>query len=268
VSRPQGEQPLHTAAPGDRLPGTGPAAVRVTDVLGAGVLAGFSGRGGGVSAPPYAALNLGLRIGDDQAAVLANRAALAASCGLQADELAWMRQVHGNDVGYVGAGSTGPAEPVDAIFTDVPGRALCVLVADCVPVLIADPVARIAGAAHAGRQGLVAGVVQALIEAMTGAGAQPDRMRAITGPAICGGCYEVPGELQASVAAAVPQARCATSWGTAGLDISAGVHEQLRQAGVGWSAADGRCTRESADLFSYRRDGLTGRLAGLVWLAP
>jgi copper oxidase (laccase) domain-containing protein len=93
-------------------------------------------------------------------------------------------------------------------------------------------------------------------------------MRAITGPAICGGCYEVPPELQASVSAQVPQARCATSWGTAGLDITAGVQEQLRQAGVGWAAADGRCTRETPALFSYRRDGMTGRQAGLVWLAP
>jgi polyphenol oxidase len=114
----------------------------------------------------------------------------------------------------------------------------------------------------------VAGVVPALVAAMARAGADPARMRAITGPAICGGCYEVPADLQASVAAEVPPARCTTSWGTAGLDIAAGVRAQLRLAGVGWPAGDGRCTRESADLFSYRRDGMTGRLAGLVWLAP
>jgi copper oxidase (laccase) domain-containing protein len=129
-------------------------------------------------------------------------------------------------------------------------------------------VARIAGAAHAGRQGLARGVVPALISAMSAAGADPARMRAITGPAICGGCYEVPAELQDTVAALVPASRCRTSTGSAGLDIAAGVRAQLRQAGVGFTAADGRCTRESAGLFSYRRDGTTGRLAGLVWLAP
>ncbi len=221
-----------------------------------------------VSGPPYESLNLGLGVGDDQAAVTTNRALLAAACGLAPADLAWMRQVHSASVSYVGAGSVGPAEPTDAIFTDVPGRAMCVLVADCVPVLVADPVARFVGAAHAGRQGLLAGVVPALVSAMAAAGADPARMRAITGPAICGSCYEVPADLQAAVAAVVPAARSQTSWETAGLDIAAGVHAQLRAAGVGWSARDGRCTRESADLYSYRRDGTTGRLAGLIWLTP
>jgi polyphenol oxidase len=236
--------------------------------LGDGVFAAFSRRDGGASGAPYASLNLGLGIGDDAAAVAANRAGLAAACGLAGDGLAWMRQVHGSNVCYVGPGSAGPGEPADGMFTDVPGLALCVLVADCVPVLVADPVARIAGAAHAGREGLVAGVVPALVAAMTSAGASPARMRAMTGPAICGGCYEVPADLQARVAATAPAARCQTRAGTAGLDIAAGVRAQLTAAGVGRTAADGRCTRESADLFSYRRDGTTGRFAGLVWLAP
>ena len=177
--------------------------------LGEGVFAAFSGRAGGVSGPPYESLNLGLGVGDDPAAVAANREALAGACGLAAGDLAWMRQVHGADVCYLGAGTAQPPGPVDAIFTDVPGRALCVLVADCVPVLVADPVARIVGAAHAGREGMVAGVVPALVSAMAAAGASPARMRALTGPAICGGCYEVPPDLQERVSAAVPQARCA-----------------------------------------------------------
>ena len=177
-----------------------------------------------------------------------------------------MRQVHGAAVCYLGPGIAQPPGPADAIFTDVPGRALCVLVADCVPVLVADPVAGIAGAAHAGREGMVAGVVPALVDAMTLAGAEPGRMRAVIGPAICGRCYEVPAAMQDRVAAAVPQARCATSAGTTGLDLAAGVRAQLEAASVGTVQADGRCTRESGELFSYRRDGTTGRLAGLVWL--
>jgi YfiH family protein len=236
--------------------------------LGDGVLTAFSGRAGGVSPPPYQELNLGLGVSDEPAAVQANRAALALACGLPPASLTFMRQVHGADVWYAGTGSAEPPEPVDAMFTDEPGRALCVLVADCVPVLVADPVARLVGAAHAGREGLVAGVVPALVAAMTAAGARPARMRAVTGPAICGGCYEVPPEMRGSVSATVPAARCDTFAGTAGLDIGAGVRAQLAGAGVGSVTADGRCTRESDGLYSYRRDGLTGRFAGLVWLAP
>lgn len=235
--------------------------------LGDGVRAGFSGRPGGFSQAPYDALNLGLGVGDEPTAVTANRSALAAACGLALADLTWMRQVHGSDVWYAGAGAAEPPGPVDAMFTDVPGRALCVLVADCVPVLIADPEARIVGVAHAGREGLAAGVVPALVSAMTAAGARPARMRALTGPAICGACYEVPAELQARVGAAVPAAACTTAAGTCGLDIPAGVRAQLELAGVDEAGADGRCTRESPGLYSYRRDGRTGRGAGLIWLA-
>jgi polyphenol oxidase len=235
--------------------------------LGDRVLAAFSGRSGGVSSPPYRALNLGLGVGDDPAAVLANRDAVAQACGLPPGQLTFMRQIHGADVWYAGPDMGQPPGPVDAMFTDRPGKALCVLVADCVPVLVADSAARLVGAAHAGREGLVAGVVPALIAAMVAAGARPARMRAVTGPAICGRCYEVPAEMQARVSAIVPAARCVTLAGTSGLDIAAGVRAQLADAGVASITADGRCTRESGDLYSYRRDGITGRFAGLVWLS-
>jgi hypothetical protein len=236
--------------------------------LGDDVAVAFSGRAGGVSKPPYQSLNLGLGVGDEPADVRANRAALARACGLAPASLTFMRQVHSADVWYAGPGSPEPPDPVDAMFTDEPGRALCVLVADCVPVLIADPGARIVGAAHAGREGMVAGVVPALVAAMTAAGASPARMRAVTGPAICGGCYEVPEPMRARVGAVVPAASCDTFAGTAGLDISTGVRAQLAAAGVGSIAADRRCTRESGGLYSYRRDGITGRFAGLIWLVP
>jgi polyphenol oxidase len=235
--------------------------------LGDGVLGGFSSRVGGSSRPPYDSLNLGLSIGDDQDDVLANRDALAAACDLAVASLTWMRQVHGRDVWYAGSDSATPPGPVDAMFTDRPGQALCVLVADCAPVLLADPGARIVGAAHAGREGLAAGVVPALISAMTAAGASPARMRAVIGPAICGRCYEVPADLQAKVGSFVPAAACSTATGTCGLDIAAGLRAQLAAAGVARVGADGRCTGESPDLYSYRRDGRTGRFAGLVWLA-
>jgi polyphenol oxidase len=224
-------------------------------------------RNGGVSGDPFTSLNLGLATGDDRESVAANRKLVSARCGLQAGDLAWMRQVHGAEVRYACRGGLQDGSS-DAMFTDVAGLALAVLVADCVPVLVADPQARLAGVAHSGRAGLAAGVVPALVTAMTAAGGQPDRMHALIGPAICGRCYEVPEQMRAEVSAVVPEAGCSTSQGTPGLDIVAGVTAQLAAAGVSSARSDGRCTRESDDLYSYRRDGTTGRFAGLVWLEP
>ena len=154
------------------------------------------------------------------------------------------------------------------MFTDVPARALVVLVADCAPVLLADPEARIVGAAHAGREGMAAGVVTELVTAMSDAGADPARMRAVIGPHICGGCYEVPAQMRARVAEQVPEAACVTRAGTPGIDVGTGIEAQLARAGVRAFTADPRCSAETPELYSYRRDGRTGRFAGLVWLAP
>jgi polyphenol oxidase len=237
--------------------------------LGAGVRAVFTDRLGGVSSPPFEWLNLGAGAGDAPESVAANRELLAAACGLRVSDIAWMRQVHGTSVRYAGPErAAAPPEPADASFTDVPGVAVAVLAADCLPVLVADPVARIVGAAHAGREGMLAGVVPALVSAMCSAGASPGRMRAVTGPGICGGCYEVPAEMRDRAAAAVPASGCSTRAGTPGIDIRAGVHAQLAALGVTEVAADSRCTKESAELFSHRRDGRTGRFAGLAWLVP
>jgi polyphenol oxidase len=238
-------------------------------LLGPGIGYLVTDRRGGASTGPFGTLNLGLAVGDDPMAVTANRQRVAGSCGLQPEDIAWMTQVHGAVVRYAGPGWAGDAAgSCDAIFTDAPRLALAVQVADCVPVLVAEPVGRLAGAAHAGRAGLAAGVVTALVTAMTAAGGQPGRMRALIGPAICGGCYEVPAAMQDEVSAVVPEARCQTRAGTAGLDLVAGVAAQLAAAGVGQVSRDGRCTRESADLYSHRRDGTTGRFAALAWLGP
>jgi polyphenol oxidase len=236
--------------------------------LGPGVRYWFTGRDGGRSRAPYESLNLGAGVGDNPAAVTANRELAAMRCGLDRPGIAWMRQVHGSQVRYADRRWLAQdPQPCDALYTDVPGLCLGVLVADCVPVLMADHDAGLAGAAHAGREGMVAGVIPALVGAMTAAGASPDRIRAVIGPAICGGCYEVPEPMRARVSADVPAASCQTRAGTPGLDIVAGVRAQLAAAGVAAIDQDARCTRESADLFSYRRDGTTGRFAGLVWLA-
>ncbi len=228
----------------------------------------FTDRWGGVSAVPYEELNLGGAVGDDPAAVRANRARAAGSLGIDPDLVVWMNQVHGRDVAVVdgpwGPGETVPA--VDAVVTARRGLALAVLTADCTPVLLADPVAGIAGAAHAGRPGLVAGVVPAAVEAMVALGAEPGRIVARSGPAVCGRCYEVPAGMRDEVSAVVPAARAETSWGTPAVDVVAGVHAQLAEAGVTDRLRSAVCTLESRDHFSYRRDRVTGRLAGYVWL--
>lgn len=227
----------------------------------------FTDRWGGVSAAPYEELNLGGAVGDDPGAVQANREIAAKSLGLGPADVVWMNQVHGTDVAVVdGPWGDAPVPEVDAIVTARRGLALAVLTADCVPVLLADPVAGIAAAAHAGRPGMVAGVVPAAVRAMTSLGADPARIVARTGPTVCGRCYEVPEAMRAEVAAVEPAAHAETSWGTPAVDVAAGVHAQLTRLGVSDREQSPVCTRESADHFSYRRDRTTGRLAGYVWL--
>jgi YfiH family protein len=150
----------------------------------------FTDRWGGVSAAPYEELNLGGAVGDDPEAVAANRELAAKSLGLDPARVVWMNQVHGADAVVVSAPwGERPVPQVDAVVTAERGLALAVLTADCTPVLLADPVAGIAAAAHAGRPGMVAGVVPAALRAMTELGADPARIVARTGPAVCGKCY-------------------------------------------------------------------------------
>ncbi|MFB7108809.1 peptidoglycan editing factor PgeF [Streptomyces sp. NPDC056291] len=227
----------------------------------------FTDRWGGVSAVPFEELNLGGAVGDDPGAVRANRELAAKSLGLDPDRVVWMNQVHGNDVAEVdGPWTTRLTPPVDGLVTATRGLALAVLTADCVPVLLADPVAGVVAAVHAGRPGMVKGVVPAAVDAMESLGARTDRITARTGPAVCGRCYEVPEAMRAEVAAVEPAAHSETSWGTPAVDVSAGVHAQLERLGVHDREQSPVCTRESGDHFSYRRDATTGRLAGYVWL--
>ncbi|MCD7437627.1 peptidoglycan editing factor PgeF [Streptomyces lincolnensis] len=227
----------------------------------------FTDRWGGVSAVPYEELNLGGAVGDDPDAVRTNRELAAKSLGLDPDRVVWMNQVHGADVAVVTAPwGDRPVPEVDATVTAERGLALAVLTADCTPVLLADPVAGIAGAAHAGRPGMVAGVVPAAVRAMIELGAEPSRIVARTGPAVCGRCYEVPETMRAEVAAVEPAAHAETSWGTPAVDVTAAVHTQLQRLGVRDRKRSPACTLESEDHFSYRRDRTTGRLAGYVWL--
>ena len=223
-------------------------------------------RRGGRSVSPYASFNLGDHVGDDPAAVAANRVRVARELAVPDDRLVWMSQVHGTGVAIVDGPQDGPVPDTDALVTATPGLVLCVLVADCVPVLLADPVAGVVAAVHAGREGFRRGVVPAALSAMASLGARARHVAALLGPAVCGECYEVPATMQADVARIAPEAAVRTRTGTAGLDLRAGVAQVLRKAGIPEVVHDPRCTVEDPHLFSHRRDGVTGRQAALVWL--
>lgn len=222
---------------------------------------GFTGRSAGRGTGPYAGLNLGGHVGDDAGQVEDNRRALAAELGLPRERVVFMNQVHGAEVVEVDGPWVGEPPAVDAVVTRAPDLAVAVLVADCVPVLLHDDDAGVLGAVHSGRPGLLARVVGQAIGAMRDLGARS--ISATVGPSVCGRCYEVPEEMARAAAATTP-ASAARSWtGTTAIDVAAGVVEQLAEEGVGVQWVPG-CTRESDDLYSYRRDGRTGRFAGVV----
>ncbi len=223
-------------------------------------------RAGGRSVAPFATFNLSAGVGDDPAAVAANRARASRELGIP---LVFLKQVHGTTVATVDTVPE-PGEPdrpdTDAVVTALPGVGIAVLAADCVPVLLADPGAGVVGAAHAGRVGAAAGVVPATVAAMEALGARRRAIEVLLGPAICGSCYEVPAAMQAEVDAALPGSAVRTRAGTPGLDLRAGIYHQLTALGVGKVGADLRCTNEEPTLYSHRGDGPTGRQAAITWL--
>lgn len=222
----------------------------------------FTDRWGSVGAGSPPSLDLGGGHEDDGTDPAASWARLTRAFGV--DSVVAMRQVHGAAV--VQVTSPEPSPPTcDALVTTAVGLPLCVRMADCVPVVLADATAGVVAVAHAGRRGVAAGVVGATVETMWANGAS--RIEAWVGPHICGGCYEVPATMRHEVAAVVPAAYACTTWGTPSLDLGAGVQAQLVAAGCIPVGHPAPCTREDENLFSYRRQGTrAGRLAGLVVL--
>jgi polyphenol oxidase len=223
-------------------------------------------RAGGVSAPPFDSFNLGDHVGDDPAAVAANRRRLARTIGLAENRIIWMNQVHGDRVATVQGPRKSAVDDTDALVTTAAGLALAVVSADCVPVLLADARAGVVAAVHAGRVGAQKGVVARAVGAMRAVGAHADDISALLGPAVSGRNYEVPEEMASAVEATLPGSRTTTARGTAGLDLRAGITRQLRELGIEAIDSDPRCTVADRSLFSHRRDNPTGRLASLVWM--
>ncbi|WP_369023370.1 peptidoglycan editing factor PgeF [Nocardia cyriacigeorgica] len=223
-------------------------------------------RVGGFSAAPYDSFNLGDHVGDDPQAVRRNRERLAETIGLPSQRLVWMEQIHSRNVEIVDGPRTEPVPATDALVTTVPGVALVVVTADCVPILLSDDEAGVIAAVHAGRIGARIGIVPRVLDAMVSVGARVDRIGAFLGPAASGRQYEVPAEMRADVERHLPGSATTTERGTPGLDLRAGLRRQLTTAGVGAVAVDPRCTIEDKTLFSHRRGAPTGRLGGVIWM--
>lgn len=236
-----------------------------------GARAFCSERAGGVSQEPYAGLNLGSHVGDDPQAVAENRARLRTRLPM---EPCWLDQVHGIEVFDADAGAV-PTHPprADAAITRTPGRVLAVLTADCLPVVIVDDAATVLGVAHAGWRGLVGGVLESMLASMARAAGAAPGWKAWIGPAIGPQAFEVGADVRDAFLAddAGSQSCFVARPGMPGkwlADLPELAARRLRRAGVTQIEQSGRCTvSEPARYFSYRRDGTTGRIATLAWLA-
>jgi YfiH family protein len=242
----------------------------------------FSTRLGGVSQPPFATLNLGGSIGDDLEAVRENRRRFFGVFGIQPPQVVRVRQVHGNAVLVVDAGLVRRAEfPTclvdervgrDALITDMPDLALVISTADCLPVLIQDPVHRVVAAVHAGWRGTTKRISARAVEAMAKAyGTHPAECRAAIGPGVRACCYEVDARVREAALAAGfvwEQHTVAARTDHWRLDLAGMNRAALEAAGVpaGQIEDIGLCTACRTDLFfSHRAEkGRTGRMMNFI----
>ncbi len=232
----------------------------------AGIYAGTSRRRGGVSTGSYASLNLALHVGDLPEAVLENRRRL----GLPAEPL-WLNQIHGDTVVDAGAFSAtkNPAGKIeaDAAYTTQAGVICAVLTADCLPILFCDRRATCVAAAHAGWRGLAGGIIERTVAALKVPG---EELLAWLGPAIGPRAYEVGGEVRDAFVQHNDEADSAFTSSRAGhwwMDMYQLARQRLQQCGVRAISGGDHCTwQEADDFYSYRRDGVTGRMASVIWI--
>lgn len=222
-------------------------------------------RAGGISRAPYESFNLGDHVGDDPEAVRQNRTRLRAALTLPAEPL-WLRQVHG--VHVVDAANASPGAAADGAWTDRPGVVCAVLTADCLPIFLCDQQGTKVALLHAGWRGLAGGIVDSGLRAMS---RPPEEVLVWFGPAIGPDSYEVGDDVRRVFLDDDPDAAGAFRPAGAGrwsADLYALARRQLRQRGVCAVNGGERCTlRERDTFYSFRRDGATGRMASLIWLA-
>ena len=230
-----------------------------------GITALSTTRQGGSSAEPWDSFNQGHHVEDDPSAVSANRARLLSALP-EGAAIQWLQQVHGTAVIKAGAGGTPEA---DACWSDQPGFACAVLTADCLPVLFASADGKVVGAAHAGWRGLLAGVLEATIEAMD---TDPLEILAWMGPAIGPDAFEVGPEVREAFTDSAPVGSAFAPSSRPGrymANLYQLARYRLAQAGVNRVHGGNRCTFiESDQFFSYRRDGTTGRMASVIVINP
>ncbi|MBU6347530.1 MAG: laccase domain-containing protein [Actinomycetales bacterium] len=207
---------------------------------------------GGVSLPPFAQLNLAEHVGDELAAVTSNRQLLTKY--LTASEAKFISAVHGNQVQVVDLHTE--VKPGDGLVSTATNTALIALAADCATFALIDEVAGVIAVGHCGWQGLAAQLPKMLIGTFEQQGARPASSVAVVGPTICGSCYQVPAERVSAVHAVCPAAVQDENH----LDIARGVTSVLTAHGIEVENL-GSCTVENSQLYSYRRDGVTGRHA-------
>lgn len=221
-------------------------------------------RRGGVSRAPYDSMNPAGHVGDDEAAVAANRQQLLEALALPAGPV-WLRQVHGT--GVVDAAAAGPEPVADAAVSRQQGVVCAVLTADCLPLLLCDRAGTVVAVAHAGWRGLAAGVIERTVAAM---GVPPRQVLAWLGPAIGPAAYRVGEEVREVFTGYDPQAVAAFVPAADGgwyADLYRLARQRLATSGVSAVSGGDRCTfTETRDFYSYRRDGVTGRMASLIWL--
>ena len=228
-----------------------------------GVCALITTRSGGASSGAYSSMNLGEHVGDDAAACRENRARLRA---VLPAEPVWLQQVHGNTVVEAPAAISGTV--ADAAVARVPGVVIAVLTADCLPVLLCDRQGTAVGVAHAGWRGLAGGVIERTVARMQ---IDPEHLMAYLGPAIGARAYEVGEEVREAFVAADRQACKAFVERAPGkylADLYLLARQRLAKTGIMQVHGGDCCTfTEAGRFFSYRRDGPTGRMASLIWMA-
>lgn len=217
----------------------------------------FTNRTGGLSTGAFHSLNLALHVEDDPKVVAKNRKSLEDDLTMP---VVYMNQVHGNLVVEVEARQV-LTPTADALITRQTDLAIAVMVADCIPLLMANSSA--VAAVHVGRRGLVNGVAKQALQQLRAIDSSP--VTAVVGPSICGSCYEVSEDVYREVVDLYPIAASQTADGTCALDLSQALIKELRGDSV-TVIDESRCTLEDLDLYSYRRDGVTGRQAGVIWL--